>query len=66
MAADIFGFVLVTAPNGKRALLNLDMTAAIIEGDAGNSEAVSIAGVRTPLATAFDDFVTELLQPAAP
>ena len=43
MPADLFGFVAVTSATGRRMLLNLDLTLAIIEQEDGKATAVSIA-----------------------
>ena len=64
MPGDIWGFVQVTAPNGKRMLLNLDMTLALVETDKG-TDAVSMAGVRAEMATAFENFIQDLMTPLA-
>ena len=63
MPSDIWGFVAVTAPDGKRMLLNLDMTLALVETEKG-TDAVSMAGVRAQMATPFEFFMNDLMTPA--
>lgn len=62
MPGEIWGFVRVQAPNGKRMLLNLDMTLALVETGQG-TDALSMAGIKTEMATPLDDFMAELLPP---
>lgn len=61
---EIFGFVMVDAPNGKRMLLNLDLTLALIETDDGLTDAISMAGVKAPTGTPFENFVHDIMKPA--
>jgi hypothetical protein len=63
MSGEIWGFVAVETPSGGRALLNLDMTLAIIETATGATEAISIAGVKTQLGTKFDAFAQDVMRP---
>lgn len=63
MPPELFGFVAIAGPSGRRMLLNLDLTVALIEQENGTATAVSMAGVQTATGEKFDSFVKDLLKP---
>lgn len=54
-------FVMVFAPNGARVLLNLDLSFAITEDQAGLASAISNAGHVVALGVKLDVIASELL-----
>lgn len=64
MPPELFGFVAIAAPSGRRMLLNLDLTVALIEQEDGTATAISMAGVQTATGEKFESFVTDLLKAA--
>ena len=65
MAGDIWGFIGIQAPSGRRMLLNLDLTVALIEQEDGTATAISMAGVQTPTGEKFESFVADIMKPVA-
>ena len=59
-------WVLMKAPNGKRLLLNLSLTGAIGEDDAGNAVAMFTGGGTTETGETFDFVVNELMAEEEP
>jgi hypothetical protein len=55
-------WVLMTKPNGKRLMLNLDLTFCFDEQDDGSAQAVSINGIGAPTGVSMDTTISEIMQ----
>lgn len=53
-------FVAVKAPNGKRMLINLELTFCYVEEDNGTASAVSIAGTKAATGETFDTILSDM------
>jgi len=61
MPGDLWGFVLVKAPSGRRMLLNLDATLAILESEDGTGEAISLAGIKHGTGNKFEEYLQDIM-----
>jgi hypothetical protein len=50
-------FLLMVAPNGKRMLVNEDVTFTYIEEDDGTASAVNIAGIKAATGESFENLI---------
>lgn len=54
-------FVLMTAPNGKRMLLNLDLVVVFQEGEKGETVALTLGGLPVTMGEQFNFVMNEML-----